>query len=50
MLTLAEVNVRLLDKVDVLGRAGEGARLSSVELANSIPGIRGSQYRVEGVL
>lgn len=43
-------NVLLLDELDVLGRAGEAARLSGVEFSQSIPGIRGSQYKVEGVL
>lgn len=43
-------NVLLLDALDVLGRAGEAARLSGVEFSQSLPGIRGSQYKVEGVL
>lgn len=43
-------NVLLLDELDVLGRAGEAARLSGVEFSQSLPGIRGSQYKVEGVL
>lgn len=43
-------NVLLLDALDVIGRAGEAARLSGVELSQSLPGIRGSQYKVEGVL
>jgi hypothetical protein len=34
----------------MIGRAGEAARLSGVELFHSFPGIRGSQYKVEGVL
>jgi len=40
----------LFDSLDVFGRAGEAARLSGVELSQSFPGIRGSQYKVEGVL
>lgn len=40
----------LIDELDVLGRAGEAARLSGVEFSQSLPGIRGSQYKVEGVL
>jgi len=43
-------NILLLDALDVVGRAGEAARLSGVELSQSFPGIRGSQYKVEGVL
>lgn len=43
-------NIMLLDELDVLGRAGEAARLSGVEFSQSLPGIRGSQYKVEGVL
>ena len=43
-------NVLLFDALDVLGRAGEAARLSGVEFSQSLPGIRGSQYKVEGVL
>ena len=38
------------DQEDVDGRAGEAARLSGVEFSQSFPGIRGSQYKVEGVL
>jgi hypothetical protein len=49
-LACAISNVLLLDALDVLGRAGEGARLSGVEFSQSLPGIRGSQYKVEGVL
>jgi DNA polymerase zeta len=43
-------NILLLDALDIIGRAGEAARLSGVELSQSFPGIRGSQYKVEGVL
>jgi len=43
-------NILLFDALDVLGRAGEAARLSGVEFSQSLPGIRGSQYKVEGVL
>ena len=46
----AMCNIMLLDELDVLGRAGEAARLSGVEFSQSLPGIRGSQYKVEGVL
>ena len=46
----ALVNIKLFDALDVIGRAGEAARLSGVELSQSFPGIRGSQYKVEGVL
>ncbi|GMH65595.1 hypothetical protein TrLO_g8868 [Triparma laevis f. longispina] len=42
--------VGLIDKIDVLGRAGEMARLCCVDFGQSLPGIRGSQYRVEGTL
>jgi hypothetical protein len=49
-MTRAMSNVLLLDALDVLGRAGEAARLSGVEFSQSLPGIRGSQYKVEGVL
>eukprot|EP00804_Cyclotella_cryptica_P015105 CCRYP_000678-RA/>CCRYP_000678-RA protein AED:0.04 eAED:0.04 QI:194/1/1/1/0.90/0.83/12/2203/2174 len=49
-LTQAMSNILLLDALDVLGRAGEAARLSGVEFSQSLPGIRGSQYKVEGVL
>ena len=49
-LSQAMSNVLLLDALDVLGRAGEAARLSGVEFSQSLPGIRGSQYKVEGVL
>lgn len=40
----------LLDALDIVGRSGEAARLSGVEFSQSFPGIRGSQYKVEGVL
>jgi DNA polymerase family B len=40
----------LFDAMDVVGRSGEAARLSGVEFSQSFPGIRGSQYKVEGVL
>jgi len=46
----ALANILLFDALDVIGRAGEAARLSGVELSQSFPGIRGSQYKVEGVL
>ena len=46
----AEATILLFDAMDVIGRAGEAARLSGVELSQSFPGIRGSQYKVEGVL
>jgi len=42
--------VLLFDALDVIGRAGEAARLSGVEFSQSFPGIRGSQYKVEGVI
>jgi len=46
----ALANLLLFDALDVIGRAGEAARLSGVEFSQSFPGIRGSQYKVEGVL
>lgn len=49
-LTEAAASVLLFDALDVIGRAGEAARLSGVEFSQSFPGIRGSQYKVEGVL
>ena len=49
-LTQAIATLNLLDTLDVIGRAGEAARLSGVEFSQSFPGIRGSQYKVEGVL
>jgi DNA polymerase elongation subunit (family B) len=42
--------LHLFDALDIVGRAGEAARLSGVEFSQSFPGIRGSQYKVEGVL
>ena len=49
-LTQAVACLLLLDALDIVGRAGEAARLSGVEFSQSFPGIRGSQYKVEGVL
>ena len=49
-LVQAMSTIILFDAMDVIGRAGEAARLSGVELSHSFPGIRGSQYKVEGVL
>jgi DNA polymerase elongation subunit (family B) len=46
----AFVCLRLFDALDIVGRSGEAARLSGVEFSQSFPGIRGSQYKVEGVL
>lgn len=46
----ALANILLFDALDIIGRAGEAARLSGVEFSQSFPGIRGSQYKVEGVL
>lgn len=43
-------SILLFDALDVIGRAGEAARLSGVEFSQSFPGIRGSQYKVEGVV
>jgi DNA polymerase elongation subunit (family B) len=40
----------LFDALDIIGRAGEAARLSGVEFSESFPSQRGSQYKVEGVL
>ena len=42
--------LQLFDALDIVGRSGEAARLSGVEFSQSFPGIRGSQYKVEGVL
>jgi hypothetical protein len=42
--------LQLFDSLDIVGRSGEAARLSGVEFSQSFPGIRGSQYKVEGVL
>ena len=49
-LAQAAATVMLFDALDIIGRAGEAARLSGVELSQSLPGIRGSQYKVEGCL
>lgn len=49
-LAQASACVLLFDALDIIGRAGEAARLSGVEFSQSFPGIRGSQYKVEGVL
>ncbi|KAG7363113.1 replicative DNA polymerase [Nitzschia inconspicua] len=49
-LTQATATLLLFDALDIIGRAGEAARLSGVEFSQSFPGIRGSQYKVEGVL
>ena len=49
-LTQAVASLLMLDGLDIVGRAGEAARLSGVEFSQSFPGIRGSQYKVEGVL
>ena len=49
-LTQATASLLLFDALDIIGRAGEAARLSGVEFSQSFPGIRGSQYKVEGVL
>jgi len=46
----ATASLLLLDALDMIGRSGEAARLSGVEFSQSFPGIRGSQYKVEGVL
>ena len=46
----ATATLLLFDALDIIGRAGEAARLSGVEFSQSFPGIRGSQYKVEGVL
>lgn len=50
MLTQAVACLQLFDALDIVGRSGEAARLSGVEFSQSFPGIRGSQYKVEGVL
>lgn len=49
-LTVCASSLQLFDALDVIGRSGEAARLSGVEFSQSFPGIRGSQYKVEGVL
>jgi len=46
----AESVVRLLDKLDIIGRTSEGSRLCCTDFSQMLPGIRGSQYKVEGVL
>lgn len=45
-LTEATAGLLLIDALDIVGRAGEAARLSGVEFSQSFPGIRGSQYKV----
>lgn len=37
--------LQLFDQLDIIGRAGEAARLSGVVFSHSFPGIRGSQYK-----
>jgi DNA polymerase elongation subunit (family B) len=49
-LTQAMACLLLFDALDIAGRAAEAASLSGVEFSQSFPGIRGSQYKVEGVL
>jgi len=49
-LAQAAATLMLFDALDIIGRAGEAARLSGVEFSQSLPGIRGSQYKVEGCL
>lgn len=49
-LAQAGATLLLFDALDIIGRAGEAARLSGVEFSQSLPGIRGSQYKVEGCL
>jgi len=49
-LVQAMSSMLLFDALDIVGRAGEASRLSGVEFSQSFPGIRGSQYKVEGVL
>lgn len=49
-LTQGVAYLQLFDALDIVGRSGEAARLSGVEFSQSFPGIRGSQYKVEGVL
>ena len=46
----ARATLSIIDSLDIIGRTGEAARLSGVEFSQSLPGIRGSQYKVEGVL
>lgn len=50
VLVQAVACLQLFDALDIVGRSGEAARLSGVEFSQSFPGIRGSQYKVEGVL
>lgn len=50
LLSQAVASLQLFDALDIIGRSGEAARLSGVEFSQSFPGIRGSQYKVEGVL
>jgi DNA polymerase family B len=50
VLVQAVACLKLFDALDIVGRSGEAARLSGVEFSQSFPGIRGSQYKVEGVL
>lgn len=42
-LVQAMASLLLFDALDIIGRAGEAARLSGVEFSQSFPGIRGSQ-------
>lgn len=49
-LTQAMACLLLFDALDIVGKASEAAALSGVEFSQSFPGIRGSQYKVEGVL
>ena len=42
-LVQATASLLLFDALDIIGRAGEAARLSGVEFSQSFPGIRGSQ-------
>ena len=44
-LVQAYSTLQLFDALDIIGRAGEAARLSGVEFSQSFPGIRGSQYK-----
>ena len=44
-LVQAYATLLLFDALDIVGRAGEAARLSGVEFSQSFPGIRGSQYK-----
>jgi len=49
-LNQAVATLLIIDELDIIGRTGETARLSGIEFSQSLPGIRGSQYKVEGVL